>query len=234
MIGHLDQPGLRLHRPREGPLLVAEQLRFQQVLGQRRAVDGNEGPRGALAVGVDGPRHQLLARPGLSQHEDIGLGARGLLDQLEHADHGGAAPDDVLEAERLLELLAEVAVLESQLALAQRAVDGDAELVGGEGLGQVVEGPLLHGADGRLDAGERGDDDHRQVRVDAMSPAQQLQALDARHLEIGQQYGGALRFDERERLPGHGGRHALMAGEAEQSRRALDHLRFVVDDEDAF
>ena len=129
-VGHLDQPRLRLDSAREGTLLVAEQLGLQELLGQRGAVDGHERLGGALAVGVDGPRDELLARPGLAQDEDVGLRPRRLLDQLEDAHHGRAAPDDVLEAERLLELLAQVAILALERALPQRAVDGDAELLG--------------------------------------------------------------------------------------------------------
>ena len=109
-------PGFVLIGPRERALLVAEQLGLEQLLGQRRAVDGHEGLGGARAVGVDGARDQLLARPRLAEHQDVGLGPRRLLHQLEDPGHGRAAADHVLEPERRLQLLAQVAVLEPQIA----------------------------------------------------------------------------------------------------------------------
>ena len=41
-VGQLEAPFLPPRRPREGALLVAEELRLEQPLGQRRAVDGDE------------------------------------------------------------------------------------------------------------------------------------------------------------------------------------------------
>jgi hypothetical protein len=44
---------------------------------------------------------------------------------------------------------------------AGRLVHGQQELVVGEGLGDVVEGPVAHGLDRALVAAEGGHDDHR-------------------------------------------------------------------------
>jgi hypothetical protein len=210
---------------------VAEQLGLQEMLGQGGAVDGHERLGGALAVGVNGPRHELLPRAGLVEDEDVGFRPRGLLDELEDAHHDRAPPDDVLEPERLLELLAKVSILALQGAMPERAVDGDAELLAREGLGQVVEGALLHGTDRGLDAGESGDDDDRKVRVDLMGPPQELEAFDVGHLQIGEEDVRALRFDKRQGLVCGGGGQALMTGEGEEPCRILHHLGLVVDDE---
>ncbi len=56
--------------PGEGPLLVAEELRFQQGLGDRRAVELDEGALLPEAVEVDEPRDHLLARPRFAGDED--------------------------------------------------------------------------------------------------------------------------------------------------------------------
>ena len=53
----------------EGALLVAEQLAFQQGLGNGGAVDGQERPGGPAAVLVDGPGDQLLAGAALAQDQ---------------------------------------------------------------------------------------------------------------------------------------------------------------------
>ena len=57
LVGQLEAPELPLHRARERALLVAEQLRFQQRLGQRAAVDLDERPaaRASSARGSRAP-----------------------------------------------------------------------------------------------------------------------------------------------------------------------------------
>ena len=71
--GCLDElAGVSLGCAGEGALLVAEQDRLHEVFGDRAAVDGDEGPRAALARAVDGARDQLLAdaRLAFDQHRD--------------------------------------------------------------------------------------------------------------------------------------------------------------------
>ena len=63
---------------------VAEQLRFEQRLGNRRAVDLDHRHAALRAAGVDGARDQLLAGAGLAgeQHRALRFG-----DQLGARDH---------------------------------------------------------------------------------------------------------------------------------------------------
>ena len=79
----------------EGALLVAEQDRLHEIVGDRAAIDGDERFRLALAAAVDGAGEQFLADAGfaLDQHRD-GRG-RGLLRRAHHARHRLAAGDDV-------------------------------------------------------------------------------------------------------------------------------------------
>ena len=111
--GNFHQSWLHAHGAGKRALLVTEQLGFEQVLGQRGTVDGYESLGRPGAVGVNGARDQLLPGAGLAQHENIGLGARRLLDELEDLGHGRAVADHVFQPERGLQLLAQVAVLES-------------------------------------------------------------------------------------------------------------------------
>ncbi len=53
----------------ERPLLMAEQLALEQGLGDRGAVDGQEGAGRAATVLVDCPGHQFLARAALAQDQ---------------------------------------------------------------------------------------------------------------------------------------------------------------------
>ncbi len=61
-VGALEASAAPADGAGEGAALVAEQLRLDQLLGDGRAVHLDEGPRAPRRLGVDGPRHQLLAR----------------------------------------------------------------------------------------------------------------------------------------------------------------------------
>ncbi len=91
----LEAAGAAGGRPGEGALLVAEQFRLDQIVGDRRHVQGDKGVFGARAVAVQGPGHQLLAGAGLAvdQHGDIGVGQPA--DGAEHLLHGRCLADDV-------------------------------------------------------------------------------------------------------------------------------------------
>jgi hypothetical protein len=49
---------------------VAEQDAFDEVLGDRTAVDGDERPTGALALALNGAGDELFADPGFALDED--------------------------------------------------------------------------------------------------------------------------------------------------------------------
>src|SRR5262245_44767089 len=69
-VGELEAAELLGVRAGEGALLVAEQLRLDQRLGDRRHVDGHERLPAALAPRVDRPRYQLLAGAALARDQD--------------------------------------------------------------------------------------------------------------------------------------------------------------------
>ena len=89
-IGLLELADLLLGGAGERSLLVAEQLRLDQFLGDRRAVDLHEPLAGARAVAVDGAGDELLADAALAEQQHGGVGRRRPLDRFEHAR---AAPD---------------------------------------------------------------------------------------------------------------------------------------------
>ena len=171
--------------PVNAPAHVAEQLALEQRFRDRGAVQRDEGTPPARAAVVDGPRHQLLPRPALPCDEDVEIGPGGALDQREHLLHGGAGADQVLEPVPPSHLAAERAVLLPQPAVLHGPLQRQDQLLDLEGLGHVVEGALLHGVDRRSDGGERGDDDHLRVRLALGGGAHDLQPVDVRHAEIG-------------------------------------------------
>ena len=81
-VGLLELADLLLGRAGERALLVAEQLRLDQLLGNRGAVDLHEPLAAAQAVAVDRARDQLLAGAALAEQQDGGVGRRGALDRV--------------------------------------------------------------------------------------------------------------------------------------------------------
>src|SRR5712691_11025640 len=99
----LKEAGLRLVRARECAALVAEQFRFEEVLGNRRAVDVDEGGARPWARTMDRADDETLAGAGLAAKEDRrGPRRRGraLEDQLEllpQPSDAGAVAHDLCE-----------------------------------------------------------------------------------------------------------------------------------------
>ena len=69
----LDLADVRFDRASEGAALVPEQLRFEQVLRDRRAIDGDELALAAARL-VHSAREQLLARAARAQQHDGNVG----------------------------------------------------------------------------------------------------------------------------------------------------------------
>ena len=81
---------------RKRTLLVTKQLAFEQPLGQRGAVEGDEGMARTAAALVDGARDQLLARPALARDQHRRVGGRDVCDLLVDFEHGRTGPDQDL------------------------------------------------------------------------------------------------------------------------------------------
>ena len=82
----------------KAPFFVAEDLRLEQRVGQRGAVDRLEAVRAAAAQLVDHPRHELLARSGRPEDQDRDVGLRRGADPLEDDEHLLVLADHLAEA----------------------------------------------------------------------------------------------------------------------------------------
>jgi len=133
---------------------------------------------------VDGLGHQLLARAGFAGDEHGAAAGGGLVDQVEHPQHGLAPADDVVGGELVLQALAQKQVLALGLGVLGGLVHGEHELVVGEGLGDVVQRPELHGLHRALDAAEGGHDDDRDVGIVLFDVLQHLLAGHLGHLHV--------------------------------------------------
>ena len=118
----------------------------------------------ARALGVDGPRHQLLARPALAHDEDGGRGRRHVGHRLVDGEHRRRGPHDLRHRLRVgprgrrLLGLGQLSPLDglAHHALQLRRLDG---------LGQVVVGALTHRGHRALDVGVRRHQDDRRGRA---------------------------------------------------------------------
>ncbi len=95
----------------ERPADMAEELRLQQGLGDRAAVQRDEPMRSPSAVVVNRPRDDLLAGPGLSGDENRAVRAGHGLEQMKQLLHRPASSENTAELVALLELGAKVGVL---------------------------------------------------------------------------------------------------------------------------
>ncbi len=115
-VGELEEAGLAaLLRAGEGPVLVAEELALDEVVGEGAQVHSEEGAALAGAGGVDGRGEELLARARLAVDEDGQVGGGEARGYAPRAIHGDALADDVLHG--VLGHVAAAAVLEAEAGL---------------------------------------------------------------------------------------------------------------------
>ena len=181
---------------------------------------------------MDRARDELFPGAALALNQDRRSARRRLDDQIEDLTHARALADDVRELViPLLNVLAQVAVLVDQPPALHRVTDDDDDFLVLERLGDVVEGARLHRRNGALDRAVGGDDDDREIFVDALQLVERGDPVDAGHHDVHD------RGVERQR-PGHleafGARRGdsdVVAFAREQRLENLTHDLFVVDDE---
>ena len=220
---------------REGALDVAEELGLEQLLGNGAAVDGDQGPLRAPTVVVECPRDQLLAGAALARDQHRALGVRDPLDHAEHASDRVALADDAVEFVAAPELAMQLAVLLLQPPVLDRLLDqrpDDVERLALEGLLEVPEGAGLERLDGVSRRVVPRHHDAGQVGLDLVDLTHQLQAVQARHLDVAQDEVDAGRGDEVERLGGVARGRDLVADARQDALDGPSVELLVVDDED--
>nr|WP_255615055.1 hypothetical protein [Polymorphobacter sp. PAMC 29334] len=99
-VGELEAPAARLGGTSERPGLVPENLAFEEVAGNRGAVDRDERPGGAAAPLVKQLRDDLLAAPRRAGDKDRHRRRGELVDEGADLDDRGASPDQFGELGR--------------------------------------------------------------------------------------------------------------------------------------
>ena len=113
-VGLFEPANTGLYRTSESAFHVTEQLRFQQVLRNRTAIDADHFLVFALAVEVDRFRNELFSRSRFALDENGTVETRNGIHEFEDAMHGPAGTNDVVEAVFLVELFPQVLVLKPE------------------------------------------------------------------------------------------------------------------------
>ena len=80
-MGRFDPPDLALMGASEGPLLMAKQLRLDQVFGNRTAIDRHKRFAVALGLTMQGAGHQFLTGTAFTTNQYRRFGGRQLAQQ---------------------------------------------------------------------------------------------------------------------------------------------------------
>jgi hypothetical protein len=96
-VGHFEAALARRHGAGEGALLVPEEFRLEQVLGQRSAVEADVGSARTWRVVVDGVGDQFLAGARLAADQDRRRPLGDHADLVEDAQHGTRMANEVGE-----------------------------------------------------------------------------------------------------------------------------------------
>src|SRR5438552_1496036 len=232
-VGDLELALARRDGPREGALLVAEELALDQLARERRAVHLDERLRAPRAVVVGRVGDQLLPCAARAADEDRQVGVRHLADYVEDALHRGALADQAPELVRARDLLLEEPERAPHLHAVEQALHDQLDLVVVEGLGDVVGRAQLHRLDGDLLRAEGGDHDDRRLRRVLAHPAQHVHAAHTLQAEVGDDEVVARLREPPQGLLAREHGIDLVPARAEQALDGDADRALVVDDQDA-
>ena len=129
---------------------------------------------------------ELLARAALALDQHVRAGLPHALDGVVNLLHPEADPHQRVVAMPVLDPGLQDDLLLLELLLVEDSVDDDLQHVQLERFLKVVVAAVLHGLDGRLHGPMAGHDDHLGLGTVFLDGREQLQAVDVRHLDVGE------------------------------------------------
>src|SRR4029453_6293622 len=129
---------------RKGSLLVPKELAFEQLLRNSATVDRNKRFVLAIAVVVQRPRDEFLARTALPVDEYRTVSIRHLLDLGEDRLHFLVVTDNVIELILGFQLLTQADVFMVQALKFKGTLDHHQQFIASHGLGHIVERPHFY------------------------------------------------------------------------------------------
>ena len=196
-----NSPMREVTAPREGALLVAEQLALEQRVGQRAAVDRHERPRRRAAIAGECVRATSSLPVPLSPCTSTGLSlAATPRDDGQHLADLRALPHDVGQAVAPGDDLLERRVLATQRLLLGRLGHHLAQLGVLPRLGDEVVGAEPHRLHRRLHVGVAGEDDELGVDLGGAGPAEDVEAGVIGQLDVDEDDVELVAAEQRHRL----------------------------------
>ena len=186
----LETPAPLRLRPRERPPLMTEQFTLEQILGNRRRVDGHERPLSTWRMPMQRPRHQFLASATLPGDQHRRRTVRQPPDGTKHLLHGRRLPQHLL---RQRGRFFRAFLFSRPSPLLHGTPDQLHRFLHIERLGQILVRPALERRHRAVQIGKRRHHDHRQRRMRALHPRQQIQAGQPRrirHADVADQHHG--------------------------------------------
>ena len=182
----LEQTRARLLRIRECPAHVAEELRLEQRLRDRGAVDRHERPTGSAAARVKSARHELLARAALPCNQDGHLGVGNAAEHVHDMSHGVTVAHEVRWARsRVRRLVPQSLHFLAQPLVAHRAIHRDAECVELDRLVDEIVRPRADRLHGGLHRPECGEHQHWHVGPARDDAYTQVDPGRSPHVQVG-------------------------------------------------
>src|ERR1051326_450137 len=162
---------------------VPEQLAFDHLLGNRRAVHLHEWFGGARTHGVDGVGHQLFARAALAVDQHAPVGCRHQSELLPERLHGHAVANDAITDPRVR---LEPGILERETAMFEGILHYHRDLPDRERLFQKIESPQLGCLHGRFDGAVARDHHHHRALAERhlLNTREDVHAVHAREPDI--------------------------------------------------
>ena len=215
---------------REAALLVPEQLAFDQVGGDRTAVDGDERAIAAPAEVMHGARDELFAGSALAGDEHAECRAGHPRDLLVHRLHRRRAAPQVAELPAVFPARAHGRDFRLQRRRPHHAREDAAQLFRVDRLDQVVGGTDPQRLDRRFEARVPGDQHDLGLRGE-VGIVEQAHAVAVRQLEVEQHDVGRL---QRDLLAGVAQRAGCGDGETfrcDEGRHHVGGIGVVIDDQ---
>src|SRR5258708_29401033 len=153
-VGFLEFADLIFGGAREAALHVPKKFGFDQLLWDGRTVHLDKQAFAAQAGGVQGARHEFLARAALAINQHAAVSRRGDRNLLPQRFHRHAFADDLIA---IAQLRAQKLILFLQAPLLNGVADEHDDFFERKRLLDEIEGPELCGAHGGFDGGVGGE-----------------------------------------------------------------------------
>ena len=184
--GQFKETNAPLVGARKRPLLHAEQLHLHYRLGDGRTVQIDKRAIGTHAIGVQQPRHEVLARPRLATNQHRRRTGGDLFDHVEHGHQRREVRYELRVRCCPLHSRRHMHVVPRQHAFFPGAAYERLNFGHAIRLGQKVICPKLQRGDGRFDGAVAGDDNDLRRKWFLANQAQYFETIDFRHDHVEQ------------------------------------------------